>query len=99
MFVAVVAVVLFAIFFGIPFLIALGEFLFVVLLALAGFIGRVLFRRPWTVDAVSPGGAHDTWSVVGWRASGHARQFVAERIAATDTIPTAEEVSAAVLAG
>lgn len=59
----VVAVVLFLIFIGIPLLIALGEPLFIVLLALAGIVGRVLFRRPWTVDAVSPAGAHDTWSV------------------------------------
>ena len=93
-----IAVILFMIFIGIPFLIALGELVFVVLLALVGIIGRVLFRRPWTLDAVSPRGAHHTWAVVGWRKSGVARQFIADRIAATGAVPTAEEVSAAVLA-
>jgi hypothetical protein len=61
-------------------------------------VGRVLFRRPWTVDAVDPVGARHTWSVVGWRASGTARQLVADRIAATGTVPTQEEIAAAVLA-
>lgn len=94
--VAVVAVV-FLILIGIPFLIALGELLLIVVLALAGVVGRVLFRRPWTVDAVSPDGSHHTWSVVGWRASAAARQFIADRVAATDQMPSAAEVSAAVL--
>lgn len=92
-----VGVVLFLIFIGIPFLIALGELLFIVLVALAGVVGRVLFRRPWTVDAVSPGGAHHDWHVVGWRASGAARQFIADRVRGTGTVPSDEEVSAAVL--
>jgi hypothetical protein len=95
-FVAIVVVVLFLIFIGIPFLIALGELLFIVVLALIGTVSRVLFRRPWTVDAVSPSGTHHHWSIVGWRASGAARQFVANRITASHTVPTSEEVSAAV---
>jgi hypothetical protein len=67
-------------------------------LAVAGVVGRVLFRRPWTVDAVDPSGARLAWSVVGWRASGGARRFIAERIAATGAVPTSDELSAAVLA-
>lgn len=93
-FIFLVVVILFLIFIGIPFLIALSELLFVVLLALAGVVGRVLFRRPWTVDAVSPTGEHYHWAVVGWRASGAARQFIADRITTTSTVPTDEEVSA-----
>jgi len=96
-FILLVVVILFLIFIGIPFLIALGELLFIVVLALAGIVGRVLFRRPWTVDSVSQSGAHYDWSVVGWNASGAARQFIADRIAATGTVPTNEEVSAVVL--
>ena len=96
-FIAIVAVVLFLMFFGIPFLIALGELLFIVLLTLVGVVGRVLFRRPWTVDAVGPHGAHLTWAVVGWKASAAARGYVADRIAA-GTVPTQAELSAAVLA-
>lgn len=96
-FIAAVAVILFLIFIGIPFLVALGELVLILLLALAGVIGRVLFRRPWTVDAVSPDGAHHMWSIVGWRASGAARSFIADRIVAAGAVPTPAEVSAAVL--
>jgi len=94
--VAFVAIV-FLIFIGIPFLIALGELLLIVVLALAGVVGRVFFRRPWTVDAVSPDGTHLSWPVVGWRASAAARQFIADRVAATGRVPSADELSAAVL--
>jgi hypothetical protein len=93
-----VVVVLFLIFIGIPFLIALGELILIVLLTLGGVAGRVLFRRPWTVDAVDPAGVHHAWSVVGWRASAAARQLIADRIATTGTVPTQQEVAAAVLA-
>lgn len=98
LFIALIVVVLFLILLGIPFLIALGELVFIVLLALSGLVTRILFRRPWTVDAVDPHGGHRDWHVVGWRSSGAARQFVADRIAATATTPSDAEVSAAVLA-
>ena len=93
-----IAVIVFMVFVGLPFLVALGELLLVLVLAVGGAIGRVLFRRPWTVDAVGPDGEHHQWSVVGWRASGAARRFVADRIAATGTAPTSDELAAAVLA-
>lgn len=64
-FIVLIVMVLFLIFIGIPFLIALGELLLIVLLALSGIVGRVLFRRPWTVDAVDPDGGHRDWHVVG----------------------------------
>ncbi len=96
-FIVAIVVVLFLIFFGIPFLIALGELLIVLALAVAGLVGRVLFRRPWTVDAVSPDGEHTMWSVVGWGASGAARQFIADRLASAGTVPTDSEVDAVVL--
>jgi hypothetical protein len=91
----VVALVLFLIFVGIPLLIALGELLLIVVLAVAGVVGRVLFRRPWTVDAIDPAGTRHAWSIVGWRASRDARRFIADRIAATGSVPTPDEVSAA----
>jgi hypothetical protein len=58
-------------------------------------VWRVRFRRPWTVDAVSPTEEHHVWFVVGWRASGAARRFIADRIAKTNTVPTDQELSAA----
>lgn len=96
-FIVVVAVIVFLIFIGVPFLIALGELLLILLLAVAGVVGRVFFRRPWTVDAVGPDREHTTWSVVGWRASGAARDFVAEQIRLGGSVPTVAEVEAAVL--
>ena len=96
-FVVAIALIAFLIFIGVPFLIALGELVLVLVLAVAGVIGRVLFRRPWTVDAVGPDGEHHAWSVVGWGASGEARHFVADRIVATGTVPTDEELAASLL--
>lgn len=96
-FIIAIVVVVFLIFIGIPFLVALGELLLILVLALAGLAGRVLFRRPWTVDAVSPDGDHTMWAIVGWRASGAARQFIADHLAASGTVPTTTEVDAAVL--
>lgn len=96
-FLAAIVIIVFLIFIGIPFLIALGELVFIVVLAVAGVVGRVLFRRPWTVDAVDPANARHTWSVVGWRASAAARRFIADRIATSGTAPTNDEFAAAVL--
>ena len=96
-FLVIIALVLFLIFVGIPLLIALGELLFIVVLAVVGVVGRVLFRRPWTVDAIDPAGARHAWSVVGWRSSRDARRFIADRIAAAGSVPTDDEVSAAAL--
>lgn len=96
-FVIVVVVIAFLVLVGIPFLVALGELLLVLLVAVGGAVGRVLFRRPWTVDAVEPDGGHHRWSVVGWKASGTARQFIADRIEMTGRVPTADEVAASVL--
>jgi hypothetical protein len=93
----IIAFVVFMILVGIPLLIALGELLIVLVLALGGAASRVLFRRPWTVDAMGPDGSHHRWSVVGWRRSGAVRQLIAERIAATGTVPTADELPAAEL--
>jgi hypothetical protein len=41
------------------------ELLLVILIALAGVIGRVVFRRPWIVTA-SSGGTRLEWPVVGY---------------------------------
>ena len=63
-FVVLLAVITFMVIIGIPFLIALGELLLVVVLALGGVVARTLFRRPWTVDAMGPDGQHQQggWS-------------------------------------
>ena len=94
---AVVALVIVLLAVGFPFLVALGELVFVLLLAVGGVVGRVLFRRPWTIDAVSPDGDHHVWDVVGWRASGDAEAFIADRLRTTGEVPTSEEIEAATL--
>jgi hypothetical protein len=93
-FVGLVVLVLLLILVGIPLLVALGELVLILLLAIASVVGRVLFRRPWTVDAVSPDGNQYAWEVVGWRASAAARSFVAARVSETGHAPTIAEVAA-----
>lgn len=95
-FIFAVVLIAFLVLFGIPFLFALGELVLILVLAFAGVLGRVLFRRPWTIDAVSPTGMHYDWSVVGWKPSGLAVQFVADRIANTEAVPTEADVATAV---
>ena len=64
---AVVAVV-FLLLWGWPFLVALLDVVLVLLLAIAGLVARVVFRRPWLVEATG-GEARLSRAVVGWRAS------------------------------
>jgi hypothetical protein len=85
---AVVAVVLAVIVlwvFVLPALILVLDLL--LLLAIAGLaaVGRIVFRRPWTVYA---GNDVDraTWAVLGWRASGRAVRHVAECLERGDAL-------------
>jgi len=85
--VVVVVVVVLAVFFVIPFLVALVDLVVVLLLALLGVMARVVFRRPWVVDARADDGTVLTWKVVGWRASGQRRDEIAQMLAAGITPP------------
>lgn len=97
MFIVAIVVIVFLVLVGIPFLIALGELLFLLVLTVAGVVGKVLFRRPWTVDAVNAAGEHHTWDVVGWRRSGEAQRYIALHLGASGTPPSIQEVEAATL--
>ncbi len=70
---AVVLLVLTAIVIGVlfvlPAFILLVELLIVATLVLGAVAVRVLFRRPWLVDAVSDDGQRLTWKVVGYARS------------------------------
>ena len=57
------------------------EIVLLLIVFAAGVVGRVLFRRPWTVEARA---AHlrAEWNVIGWRASGELIEDVSRRIAA-----------------
>lgn len=51
----------------------------ILLVAAAGVVARVLFRRPWVVEAHEEGrvGERREWLVIGWRASGRVIEEVA----------------------
>ena len=53
---------------GLPLLLAALDVALVAVVAIAGIIGRVLFRRPWTIEAESADGQRVTRLVLGWRA-------------------------------
>ena len=73
-----------AVVFVVPAVLFLLELLFVVVAIGLGVGARILFRRPWTVEARAVG-TNDgrEWKVVGWRASGELVEAVAERIRST----------------
>lgn len=78
----VVALVAMLLLFVVPLIAAVVDV--VVLLALTGFgiVGRVLFRRPWTIEARAGDGTTYRWHVVGWQASGRFRAEAAECLVA-----------------
>ena len=64
-----------------PIVVIAVELVILVLVAAVGLIGRLLFRRPWTVQARARHRRLE-WQVRGWRASGELIDEVAERLAA-----------------
>jgi len=68
--IAVFVISLLVIFVGLPVLFALLDLAVVLLLTLLGILARVVFRRPWVIEASDDDGQRRTWRVVGWRASG-----------------------------
>lgn len=85
--IAVVVIVAFLIFVAIPLVFALLDLLVVLLLALLGILARIVFRRPWIVEARADDGALSTWRVVGWTASRERCTELAQLLAAGVTPP------------
>ena len=82
LFIGVMAVV-----FIIPALVFALELLLIVVVLGLGVLGRVLFRRPWTVEARATGtNQRGEWKVTGWRASGDLVDSVADELQATGQI-------------
>lgn len=81
------AVLLLLVFGGLPILLALVDVVVVILLGLLGIAGRILLRRPWTVEAVGPDGTTAEWRVVGWRASGELVREIKRRIEQGEPLP------------
>jgi hypothetical protein len=90
---AVIAVVLFVVFVGVPLLVALIDLLLLVLLTVLGIVARVVFRRPWVIEAVGPDTMRRTWRVVGWRASREAVDDIGTALAHGAPPPPGHEVS------
>lgn len=66
--VAVILVVVFVIF-VLPLLVVAVEILLGVVALLLGLVARIVFRRPWAIDAFAADGTHLRWRAVGWRAT------------------------------
>lgn len=63
-----------------PLLLLLLDIVVVVILLLVAIVARVLFRRPWTVEARSAAGESVTAEVVGWRAALRRRDELADEL-------------------
>ena len=88
--IAALLVAVLAVAFVIPALIFVVEMALVLAAVGLGVLGRVLFRRPWTVEARVDGTTQGgEWKVTGWRASGDLLNSVADRLEATGQLPGA----------
>lgn len=86
------AMVLFLVIF--PIVAIALEIVLLLILLLAAIVGRVVLRRPWTVQAVSAGDRPQilSWSVVGWRASRRQIDAIATALEAGTAVPPPERV-------
>jgi hypothetical protein len=63
-----------------PVLLVMLDVVAVLVLLAVSIIARVLFRRPWTVEATAPGHDRLTTHVVGWRAALRRRDEIADSL-------------------
>lgn len=88
--IAIVIVALVAIFVVLPLLVAVVDLAILLILALGGLIARVLFRRPWLIDARDGTGRVLRWRVVGWKASAERVTDIRQQLAGGVVPPDAE---------
>lgn len=70
--------------FVVPALVFVFELLLILLLVALGVAAKILFRRPWTIEARQPGADHAyEWKVVGWRAGNDTIDEVATLLQST----------------
>jgi hypothetical protein len=74
---------------GVPVLVFVFDLAILGILLVLGVIARVLFRRPWIVEAATdgPSSFRRRWPVTRWGASERALDRVAERIRSTGGPP------------
>jgi hypothetical protein len=75
-------------FVAIPLLVAVVDILIVIALALAGIAARIVFRRPWVIEARNDDDQVYRWRVVGWKASGERVGEIARILRAGATLPS-----------
>lgn len=63
-----------------PLLLIAIDLMIVLVLLVVTVVGRVLFRRPWTVEATAGNGERVVAEVVGWRAALRRRDEIAESL-------------------
>ncbi|GAB1645382.1 hypothetical protein [Krasilnikovia sp. MM14-A1259] len=63
-----------------PLLLVMLDVVAVLILLTVSIVARVLFRRPWTVEASAPGHDRLTDHVVGWRAALRRRDEIADSL-------------------
>jgi len=63
-----------------PLLLVMLDVVIVVILLVVSIVARVLFRRPWTVEATAAGHDQLTTHVVGWRAALRRRDEIADSL-------------------
>ncbi|OWY63343.1 hypothetical protein B7486_53630 [cyanobacterium TDX16] len=73
----------------VPLLLVVLDLVVVLLLGVALVIGRLLFRRPWTIEVVGPDATKE-WKVAGWRASRELKADLRHRIEAGLPLPDAD---------
>ena len=85
--VVLIAIVIGLILFGflfwwllLPLLLLVLDVVVVVVLVIVGAVSRVLFRRPWIVQATGEPGGRVSAEVVGWRAALRTRDEMAEKL-------------------
>jgi hypothetical protein len=80
--VVLVLVLIVVVVFVVPLVLAVVDVVVVLLVTGVGLVGRIAFRRPWTIEARAADGTTQTWQVVGWRASRERRDEIADLLAA-----------------
>jgi hypothetical protein len=70
-----------------PLIGVVADLILAILLTALGVAGRLLLRRPSSVEAVSDAGERHHWQVVGWRASGELVADVVNALAHGHVLP------------
>jgi len=95
-FVALVVALVVLVLLVVPLLLVVVDLLFLLfllLLLLLGVAARIVFRRPWVVEATDSGLLRHTWRIVGWRASGEKVDEIANLLAHGHPLPPGAEVT------